>query len=85
MKLSDYIRAERGNGAALAGALGISPSYLSQLAAADAAVSPTRCVEIERATGGKVTRRDLRDDWLAIWPELENYGQPIASADKARV
>jgi DNA-binding transcriptional regulator YdaS (Cro superfamily) len=30
-----------------------------------------RCPAIERATGGAVTRRDLRpDDWHVIWPEL---------------
>ena len=32
---------------------------------------PVRCVAIERATGGAVTRQDLRpDDWADIWPEL---------------
>lgn len=72
MNLSDYIKAKRGNGAALAAALHISPSYLSQLAEPGANVAPARCVEIERATGGQVTRRDLRpDDWQAIWPELD--------------
>ena len=30
-----------------------------------------KCVAIERATQGAVTRRDLRpDDWQEIWPEL---------------
>ena len=30
-----------------------------------------RCVQIEQATNGIVTRKDLRpDDWDAIWPEL---------------
>ena len=30
-----------------------------------------RCVSIERATNGAVTRKDLRpDDWHEIWPEL---------------
>lgn len=30
-----------------------------------------RCAAIEAATGGAVTRRDLRpDDWHLIWPEL---------------
>lgn len=30
-----------------------------------------RCVAIERATDGRVTRKDLRpDDWHLIWPEL---------------
>lgn len=33
--------------------------------------SPEYCTAIERATGGAVTRRDLRpDDWHRIWPEL---------------
>lgn len=32
-----------------------------------------RCVQIEQATGGQVTRRDLRpDDWHEIWPELKD-------------
>lgn len=29
-----------------------------------------RCLAIEYATKGAVTRRDLRDDWRSIWPEL---------------
>jgi DNA-binding transcriptional regulator YdaS (Cro superfamily) len=30
-----------------------------------------RCVAIENATKGKVTRRELRpNDWRDIWPEL---------------
>lgn len=35
-------------------------------------MTPARhCVAIERATGGKVTRRELRpDDWAELWPEL---------------
>ena len=37
-----------------------------------------RCVPIERATQGAVTRRDLRpDDYLDIWPELA-HTQAIA-------
>ncbi|WP_311223731.1 MULTISPECIES: YdaS family helix-turn-helix protein [unclassified Acidovorax] len=35
--------------------------------------SPLNCVAIEHATGGQVTRRDLRPhDWASIWPELAN-------------
>lgn len=30
-----------------------------------------RCIAIERASNGAITRRDLRDDWREIWPELE--------------
>jgi DNA-binding transcriptional regulator YdaS (Cro superfamily) len=33
--------------------------------------SPANCVAIERATGGAVTRQDLRpDDYWLIWPDL---------------
>lgn len=28
------------------------------------------CVAIERESGRAVTRQDMRDDWLEIWPEL---------------
>lgn len=58
----------------MASNLGISNVYLLQLAARQGGrkPSPELCVQIERATSGKVTRRDLRpDDWSAIWPELE--------------
>jgi DNA-binding transcriptional regulator YdaS (Cro superfamily) len=71
MDLKTYIAAERGRATALASKLGISPSYLSQLANGQAPASPERCVEIWRATDGEVTRQDLRpDDWDRIWPEL---------------
>lgn len=36
-----------------------------------------RCVAIETATSGAVTRRDLRpDDWHHIWPELIDAEHP---------
>lgn len=70
MTLSDYIKAQRGNGKALADRLGISLSSLSQIAHNSEGTSPARCVAIEMATGGVVSRKDLRRDWLAIWPEL---------------
>lgn len=71
MKLKDYLDSlERGGAARLAERLGISSSYLSQLAHGLSPISPARCVEIENATEKNVTRKDLRDDWQAIWPEL---------------
>ena len=71
MNLKSYIaQGERGIAAALAAALGISPSYLSQMAGGSS-ISPERCVAIEQATNGAVARKDLRpDDWEKIWPEL---------------
>ena len=39
--------------------------------------APELCVAIEQATGGAVTRRDLRpDDWHRIWPELVTPEHP---------
>ncbi len=72
MNLKNYLGGlERGAAKKLAESLGISKSYLSQLASGAAPISPARCVQIEMATGGEVSRKDLRpDDWESIWPEL---------------
>lgn len=72
MKLRPYLdKLERGEASALAAQLEVSISYLSQMASGATAISPARAVAIEVATGGKVTRKDLRpDDWKQIWPEL---------------
>lgn len=77
MDLKTYISSERGRAAALAARLGVSPSYLSQMANGQSPISPERCVEIWRATNGEVTRPELRpDDWERIWPELAS-GQAL--------
>ncbi|MFK3708669.1 transcriptional regulator [Klebsiella sp. NPDC088457] len=72
MELKTYIDSlERGKVKELAASLGISSSYLSQMASGKTAISPTRCVEIEAVTNREVSRKDLRpDDWEKIWPEL---------------
>jgi len=60
-----------GGGANLARALGISSSAVSQWVKGSRPVPVDRMAAIERATGGVVTRRDLRpDDWAEVWPEL---------------
>ena len=47
------------------------PQLMWQWTAGVRPVPIERCVPIERATDGAVTRRDLRpDDWQEIWPEL---------------
>lgn len=71
MNLKQYTRTARGTAKELAEKLGISTSFLSQIAAGTAPVSAERCVAIEQATKGAVMRWDLRpDDWPTIWPEL---------------
>ncbi|WP_347558541.1 YdaS family helix-turn-helix protein [Robbsia sp. KACC 23696] len=80
MDIKTYL-AQGGRGAAskLAAALGVSPSYLSQMSGGQASISPERCVAFESATQGAIKRQDLRpNDWHLIWPELA--GQEPAAA-----
>ncbi|KWE77250.1 XRE family transcriptional regulator [Burkholderia ubonensis] len=72
MNLKEFIStSERGTAKRLAAFLGVSPSYLSQMASGESAISEKRCVQIESFTAGKLSRRVLRpDDWHLIWPEL---------------
>ncbi|OBU09829.1 transcriptional regulator [Morganella psychrotolerans] len=76
MELKQYISAlERGGAKKLAENLGVSSSYLSQMASGRVPVPPARCPAIEKETGGAVTRRELRpDDWAQIWPDLNISG-----------
>ena len=73
MDLQTYLnQAERGAAAAIARSVGVHPVMVSQWAAKTKAVSAERCVAIERATNGAVTRADLRpDDYWLIWPDLQ--------------
>lgn len=55
----------------LAHLLGVSCPTVSQWASGVRPTPVNRCVAIEQATAGAVTRKDLRpDDWHLIWPEL---------------
>ena len=61
--------AEAGGMARLAAAIGQSPQTVWNWRTRGVPV--IHCAAIEQATGGKVTRRDLRpEDWQRIWPEL---------------
>lgn len=70
MKLSEYLK-KRGSRQAFAAQLGVPAPLVSQWCNGDRPVPIERCLEIENATNGKVTRRDLRADWISIWPELD--------------
>ena len=71
MKLSEFTSQERGGQSRLAEMIGVPPQLMYQWARGVRPVPIERCVAIERATNGAVTRRDLRpDDWADIWPEL---------------
>lgn len=75
MKLDEYLAVKRGRATALAGAIGRSRAFVSQMASGARTVSERVAVRIERATGGEVRRQDLRADWRELWPELADDGE----------
>ncbi|MGU7780503.1 YdaS family helix-turn-helix protein [Burkholderia sp. PU8-34] len=71
MNLSAYLTEQKLTQAAFAGLLGVSQGLIYQWLTGRRPIAIDKCVAIERATVGAVTRRDLRpDDWQEIWPEL---------------
>lgn len=71
MTLKEFIKSlKTGEAKKFAANLGVSPSFLSQMASGSSPVSPVRALMIEAETAGHVTRRELRpNDWDLIWPE----------------
>jgi len=71
MSLSTYLSGSRGRAAALARQLGVHPVVVSCWRTGTKPVPVNRCLAIELATQGAVTRRDLRpNDCEQIWPDL---------------
>ena len=60
-----------GNKSVLSRAVGVQPPTLQQWIKGTRPIPIQKCIAIERATDGLVTRKDLRpNDWHLIWPEL---------------
>jgi len=60
-----------GSPSKLARAVGVSAQAACFWRDGKRTISPDKCVAIEQATGGVVSRRDLRpNDWHLFWPEL---------------
>lgn len=73
MDLATYFQLGQESVSGLARRLEIPTALMSQWHTGVRPVPIERAVQIERATLGVVTRRDLRpDDWERIWPELAN-------------
>jgi len=71
MKLNDYLRHAGISQTLLAAQLGVSQSMIWQWSTGYRPVPPNRCLSIERATGGLVTRGELRPhDGHLIWPDV---------------
>ncbi len=63
--------------AQLARAIGVTPVSITQWTNGTRPIPINRCIAIEEATNGIVTRRDLRpDDWQLIWPEMHCNSEP---------
>jgi DNA-binding transcriptional regulator YdaS (Cro superfamily) len=67
-----------GGASKLAALLGVSLQALGNWK--ERGVPIERCVAIEQATEGVITRRDLRADWQSIWPELADSKRKPAKA-----
>lgn len=69
MNLKEYLSTlGRGGAAKFAARIGVSASYLSQMASGATTISPARCVQIEDESAGMVTKPEMRSDWQSIWP-----------------
>jgi len=73
LKLAEYLKLQgRGKHKELALLIGGHPPDISNWSTGARPVPPHKCVAIEAATKGQVTRQDLRpDDYWLIWPELK--------------
>lgn len=86
MNLRDYLARDRRAAARLAVALGVRVQMIYPWANGRRPCPPLRCLAIERATEGAVTRQDLRpQDWCDIWPELRTRvdAPPLPGAQRA--
>lgn len=73
MDLKTYCLGRPSGQRILAEQIGVCVVLISQWANKRRSVPAARAVAIEIATGGEVTRRDLRpDDWEKLWPELSS-------------
>ena len=72
-----------GSEKALADWLGVTKAAVWQWKQEGRKTPIEHCPEIERRTGGAVTRRELRpNDWQTIWPELATTASPSPAAIK---
>ena len=70
MKLEAYLKQNKITQTELAEMLGGFQTDVSSWILGKRQVPIRHAIQIEILTKGKVTRKDLRDDWAEIWPEL---------------
>ncbi len=73
MQLKEYCADKRGRQRAIAEKIGVAYTYMNQMVTGHRPIPVEYCAQIELATGGAVTRKEMRpDDWHEIWPELNH-------------
>lgn len=67
-----------GSAKAMADALDVWPTLITQWKQGDRPISILRAAQIEKLTGGTVSKRLARpNDWWLIWPDLVDDDHPI--------
>ena len=79
MKLEEYLKTVDTN-SGLAKRLNVAPSLVSQWKNGTRPIPIERMTDIESATNGLVSRKDLCQDWKKIWPELEMLDKCICQS-----
>lgn len=81
MTLDEYCAQERGRQITLARLLGTASAVVSNWCSGNRTVPAELAADIERATCGVVTRKDLfPDTWASIWPELDDHATELRAA-----
>lgn len=81
MTLLNYLnKLSRNEQHELAQRCGTTVGYLRKAVSVRQQLGAELCTQLELASSGQVTRRDLRpDDWHRIWPELAGQSEQKAA------
>lgn len=74
MKLDAFLKEKRGRQAWLAREINVTAGFINQLSKGTRPIPARLAVQIEQATGGEVTRKDMFKNWIEIWPDLSGGG-----------
>ena len=84
MNLKTWCDQKAGRESTLAAAVSVAAPYMWQMVRGKRPVPAAYCTAIEVATGGEVTRQELRPkDFHLIWPELSVVGGTAVSEQPA--
>jgi DNA-binding transcriptional regulator YdaS (Cro superfamily) len=83
-KLITYLNSlDKAERAAFAKRCSTSEGYLRKARSSGQKLRWELCLRIEQESNGAVTRKDLRDDWAEVWPELAETSNGTADRTAA--